>query len=98
MSQKNRITASIALVAALALAAPPPTHAAGLRPGQLPAIAAWTRAWTWLIGRLPAGIASKPAERQEKEGGAVIPDGRAGTSSTTPPGVQIGLPGPDGGW
>jgi len=98
MSQKNRITASIALVAALALAAPPPTHAAGLQPGRLPAISAWTRAWTWLLGHLPAGIASKPTERQEKEGGAINPDGRAGTSPTSPSGIQISLPGPDGGW
>jgi hypothetical protein len=91
MSQRNRIlTASITLVAVLTLAAPPPTHAAGL-----PAIPAWSRAWSWLIDHLPAGIASKPAERQEKEGGMINPDGR--TTGTPPaPTPQNGLQDPGG--
>ena len=95
MSQRNRITASIALLAVLALAAPPPTHAAGLQPGRLPAIPAWSRAWTWLLDHLPAGIAPKPAERLEKEGSTIIPDGHTSTVPA-PTTVQSGMINPDG--
>jgi len=98
MSQRNRIfTASIALVAALALAAPPSAHATGLRAPRLPAIPAWSHIWSWLVDLLPAGIAPKPAERLEKEGSMINPDGHSGTS-TAPSTAPSGLTGPDGGW
>jgi len=96
MSQRNRIfTTAIALVAVLALAGPPPTHAAGLRPGSLPAIGAWDRVWSWLASFLPSATAPQPADRQEKVGSTIIPGGQAGTSPmpTTTQGSMID---PDG--
>jgi hypothetical protein len=89
MSQRNRIVlATAALLAALFLAVPSPSHAA-VQPWKLPLAGAWERAWSWLAQLLPGG-AQKPGVRQEKEGGAINPIGGT-TSGTTPPaGTQSG--------
>lgn len=85
MSQRNRILIVAAtLVAVLALAAPAPSQAAGLRGGSLPVLDAWERAWEWL-----ARFAVPPrwTARWEKEGGAIDPDGspKPGTTSAPAP-------------
>jgi hypothetical protein len=74
MLQRNRIVlATAALVAALFLAAPSPSHAAA-HPWKLPLPGAWERAWSWLAHLLPGGDPQKPGV-QEKEGSAINPDG-----------------------
>jgi hypothetical protein len=79
MSQRNRIVfATLVLATALCLAAPAPSHAAGLRPWNIPVMDAWGRAWNWMAGLLPNGASRKPRARQEKEGGALDPNGHAG--------------------
>lgn len=93
MSQHaRRVLAALGLMAALLLAAPPPSRAAGLR--ELPSVAGFaTRAWTWLENLLPAarggkqGVATKttgavtsptapPPTGTSEEGSAVDPNGR----------------------
>jgi hypothetical protein len=66
MSQHaRRILAALGLTAALLLAAPPPSRAAGLR--ELPAVTGFAaRAWAWLEGLLP----DRPAVRGDKQGAA----------------------------
>ncbi len=86
MSQRNRIFLAAALVAALFLAAPSPSHAA-VHPWQLPLAGAWERAWSWLAQLLPGGAPQTPRGRQEKAGGAINPDGGT-TTGTTPTGTQ----------
>jgi hypothetical protein len=89
MSQRNRIVlATAALLAALFLASPSPSHAA-VHPWQPPVVSAWERAWTWLLHLLPGGAPQKPGG-QEKEGSAISPDGRTGPglTSSVSPGTQ----------
>lgn len=86
MSQRNRIVlAAVALVAALSLAAPSPSHAAGLQPWRIPAVDLWERAWNWMAGLLPGGASQKPTISQEKEGSAINPNG---SLAPLPPGTQ----------
>ena len=88
MSQRNRIVlAAAVLTAALCGVAPAPSHAAGLRPWQVPVVGVWELAWNRLAALLPQGASRKPAARQDKEGGAINPNG--GTTSgwiPAPPG------------
>ena len=87
MSQRNRIVlATAALLAALFLALPSPSHAA-VQPWKLPS---WERAWSWLAQILPGGAPQKPGGRQEKEGSAILPDGKPvpGSTSPAPTGTQ----------
>lgn len=87
MSQRNRIVlATAALVAALFLAAPSPSHAAA-QPWTIPVAGAWERAWTWLLQFLPGGDPQKPG-MQEKEGAGINPNGGTGLTSPVPPGSQ----------
>ena len=81
MSQRNRIVlATAALLAALFLAVPSPSHAA-VQPWKLPLAGAWERAWSWLAQILPGGAPQQPGVRHEKEGSAINPNG--GTTSGT---------------
>jgi len=95
MSQRNRIVpATAALLAVLFLTVPSPSHAA-VQPWQLPL---WERAWSWLAQLLPGGAPQKPGVRQEKEGGAINPNGGT-TGTTAPTGTQSdegGAINPDG--
>lgn len=80
MSQRNRIVlATAALVAALFLAVPSPSHAA-VHPWSLPLAGAWEQAWSWLAHLLPGDTPQKPATGQRKDGVATSPTG--GTSGT----------------
>jgi hypothetical protein len=86
MSQKNRRTLAVAsVIAALFLALPAPSQAAGLWSWEPVDLAA--RMWSWLedLGVLPQGAASahQPSVRWEKEGSMVDPNGQP--RSTTPP-------------
>src|SRR4029453_12133949 len=89
MSQKNRRTLAVAsVIAALFLALPAPSQAAGLWSWEPVDLAA--RLWSWLedLGVLPQGAPSahQPSIRWEKEGSMVDPDGqKTGGSSATPP-------------
>ena len=101
MSQRNRIVlAAAVLTAALCGVAPAPSHAAGLRPWRVPVVGAWELAWNRLAALLPQGASRKPAARQDKEGGAINPNG--GTtpgSAPVPPGAYAdegGAINPDG--
>ncbi|HEY2294601.1 MAG TPA: hypothetical protein VGM86_28200 [Thermoanaerobaculia bacterium] len=90
MSQRNRIVlATAALLAALFLAVPSPSHAA-TQSWKLPLAGAWERAWSWLAQLLPGGAPQKPVAGQEKEGSAVLPDGKPvpGSTSPAPTGTQ----------
>jgi hypothetical protein len=100
MSQRNRIVlATAALLAALFLAVPSPSHAA-VQPWKLPLAGSWERAWSWLAKILPGGGPQKPGGRQEKEGGMINPNGGTSSGTTAPTGTQsdqgIGI-NPDGG-
>lgn len=102
MSHRNRIVlATAALVAALFLAAPAPSHAA-VHPWQLPLAVSWERAWSWLAQLLPGGVLQKPTMGQRKEGPVINPDGgktSGTTTGTTPTGTQSNAGGalnPDG--
>ena len=89
MSQRNRrALAALGLTAALFLALPVPSRAAGL--WEVPALGFTARAWAWLeslglLGR-QAAPPHRPAAAWEKEGSAIDPDGRKvpGATSTTP--------------
>ncbi|HTG31802.1 MAG TPA: hypothetical protein VLB76_02635 [Thermoanaerobaculia bacterium] len=72
MSQyTRRVLAALGLTAALLLAAPPPSRAAGFR--ELPSVTGFAaRAWAWLENLLPS-----PPEAKEAAGTL--------TSPTTPP-------------
>ena len=80
MSQRNRIVrVAIALLAALALAAPAPSFAARLPEASFSPLGAWETAWSWLTrlvvpdhGAAPRGLTS----RWEKEGGGIDPNGQ----------------------
>ena len=100
MSQRNRIALAAALLAALFLTAPAPSHAVVHPSWQLPLTGVWERAWSWLAQILPGGAPQKPGVR-EKEGGAINPDGRPtpGLISPVPTGTQSdegGAINPDG--
>jgi hypothetical protein len=87
MSQRNRIVlATAALVAALFLVVPSPSHAAA-QPWKIPLDGAWERAWSWLAQLLPGAAPKKPGSIQEKEGVAINPNGgtTSGTTTGTPP-------------
>jgi hypothetical protein len=87
MSQRNRIVlATAALIAALFLAVPSPSHAA-VHPWKLPS---WERAWSWLAQLLPGGAPQQPGGRQEKEGSAINPNGGTTSGTTAPTGTQSG--------
>jgi hypothetical protein len=95
MSQRNRIVlAAAVLAAALCGVAPAPSHAAGLRPWRVPMVGVWELAWNRLAALLPQGASRKPAARQDKEGGAINPNGGT-TSGWTP--VPPGSYSADGG-
>jgi hypothetical protein len=100
MRQRNRIVlATAALVAALFLAAPSPSHAAA-HPWRLPLPGAWERAWSWLAHLLPGGDPQKPGV-QEKEGGAINPNGGTTSATPVPTGTQAdesGMINTDGVW
>jgi hypothetical protein len=99
MSQRNRHTwAAVALLAAILLAAPAPTFAAGLPEGRLPLAGAWEHAWSWLAGLvLPGGgISPGLTARWEREGSAIDPNGQTHPASApAPPTTSITLK-PDG--
>jgi len=80
MSQHaRRALAALGLAAALLLAAPPPSRAAGLR--ELPSVTGFAaRAWAWLENLLP----DRPAARGEKQGVSSKTGGSL-TSPTAPP-------------
>jgi hypothetical protein len=92
MSQRNRtVFATFLLMAALVLAAPPPSHATALQPGKAPSFPAfnvWERACSWLAALLPDGVSSKPMAGMEKEGGAIDPNGRPTSGVTAPSAAQ----------
>jgi len=88
MSQRNRIVlATAALLAALFLAVPSPSHAA-VQPWKLPLAGSWERAWSWLAGLLPGAAPEKPGRGQEKEGGMINPNGGTSSGTTAPTGTQ----------
>ena len=99
MSQRNRIVlATVALTAALFLAAPPPSHAA-THPWKLPLPDAWERAWTWLAHLLPGGAPQTRGVVQEKEGAGINPNGGTTSGTLVPAGAQTdegGAINPDG--
>ena len=91
MSQRNRIALAAALLAALFLTAPAPSHAVVHPSWQLPLTGVWERAWSWLAQILPGGAPQRPGVGQRKEGGVVDPNGgkNSGTTTgTTPTGTQ----------
>ena len=94
MSQRNRIVlAAVALAVVLCGIAPAPSQAAGLRAWRVPVAGSWERAWNWLAGLLP-GSASRPtAALQEKEGGAINPNGgtTSGLTAPVPPARPSGI-------
>jgi hypothetical protein len=80
MSQPiRRVLAAIALMAALLLAVPAPSHAAGFRE---PATLAM-RVWAWLESLLLGTPEPAVDTRWEKEGSAIDPNGR--TTPAPPP-------------
>jgi hypothetical protein len=99
MSQRNRIVLAAIVLVVLCGVDPAPSQAAGLRPWSAPVVDAWERAWNRLAALLPHGASRTPAARQEKEGGAINPDGRTGFTAPTPPGTHSdegGMINPDG--
>lgn len=85
MSQRNRIVfAAVALAAALLLAAPSPSRAAGLWEDRLPGMEALEQLWSWVSSLLPDGGFSR-ATPWEKEGSVVDPMGQQPHTATTPP-------------
>ncbi|MFY9822803.1 MAG: hypothetical protein WAM82_15580 [Thermoanaerobaculia bacterium] len=87
MSLRNRrICVAIALVAALTLAAPVASFAAGLAEGRISPPGAWKAAWSWLTSAVfPKGSLRVLANRWEKEGGAIDPNGTVSTAATPAP-------------
>lgn len=89
MSQQiRRVLVALGLMAALFLAAPAPSRAAGLR-SALPVNDLAARFWAWMEGLLPGAtvqspVSHKPAAGLQKEGSMIDPDGQH-HSSTLPP-------------
>lgn len=81
MFKRNRLVAALGLTAALFLAVPSPSRAAGLRPVRLPVAALVERVWTWIAELWPAGGSSAPAARWEKEGSVIDPLGQPHTTT-----------------
>jgi hypothetical protein len=81
MSQHaRRALAALGLMAALLLAAPPPSRAAGLR--ELPSVTGFAaRAWAWLENLLP----DRPAARGEKQVSTTGTDGTLASPTAPPP-------------
>ncbi len=99
MSQHSRRTlAALGLMAALLLAAPAPSRAAGLWeiPAAVPEIAARVRAW---LEGLPPEAHGGRAARTAKQGSAIDPNGRpvrsTSSGATTDQGSAID---PNGVW
>jgi hypothetical protein len=90
MSQQvRRVLAALGLTAALLLAAPAPSRAAGLR--GLPAVPEISaRVWAWLEGLLPAAPAPsrRPARGEKQTSSPVYPTAPA-TSPTSDQGSAI---------
>jgi hypothetical protein len=84
MSQRNRIVIAALALAALLLASPSPSRAAGLRESRLPGIGALEQIWTWVISFWPDREAPQPANAWEKEGSVINPNGQPSSSSTPP--------------
>lgn len=81
MSLRNRIVSiAIALAAALFLAAPAPSRAAGLWEEPISIAGAVERFWSWVTGLWPDGGSSEPTTRWEKEGGMINPNGQPNTA------------------
>ena len=88
--QIRRTFVALGLTAALFLAAPSPSSAAGLR-NSLTANDFAARVWAWLEGLLPGSstpvsTSRKPAVLLEKEGSMIDPNGRllpTGSSAPT---------------
>ena len=84
MSQHaRRVLAALGLMAALLLAAPPPSRAAGLR--ELPSVTGFVaRSWAWLEKQVSAAKAAgtlasptpPPPAGTSEEGSAIDPNGR----------------------
>jgi hypothetical protein len=104
MSQRNRIVfVVVALVAALTVAVPAPSQAAGLRGESLPVVDAWERAWQWLVRLVGPGepASSRRIARRDKEGSRIDPDGSPKPGAVAPaPGTSTSEEGgridPDG--
>ena len=81
MSQfTRRVLVALGLTAALLLAAPPPSRAAGFR--ELPSITGFAaRAWAWLENLLP----DRPAARGEKQVFSTKIDSTLNSPTTPPP-------------
>ena len=81
MSQHaRRVLAALGLMAALLLAAPPPSRAAGLR--ELPSVTGFAaRAWAWLENLLPG----PPAARGERRVSAAKVAGPLASPTPPPP-------------
>jgi hypothetical protein len=92
MFQRNRIVrVAIALLVALALAAPAPTFAARLPEARLSPAAAWEMAWSWLTRLLlpVPGAAPRLTSQWEKEGGIIDPNGGTPPNPGPPPPVRL---------
>src|SRR6185295_14301731 len=85
MSQRNRIIFAAVALAALCLAAPAPSHAAGLRQDRVPVAGVVERLWSWLTSLLLNAGVREPTTPWEKEGGMINPNGLP--STTTAPAV-----------
>jgi hypothetical protein len=89
MSQRNRIVrVAMALLVALALAAPAPTFAARLPEARLSPATAWEMAWSWLTRLLlpdPGAAARGLPSPREKEGGIIDPNGGTPPNPAPPP-------------
>jgi len=85
MSQRHRVAvAACALSAALFLAVPSASRAAGARQARLPAAGFVERVWSWIAELWPAGGSPAPASRWEKEGSVISPEGQPHTTATSP--------------
>lgn len=90
MSQQiRRVLVALGLMAALFLAAPAPSRAAGLR-SALPVNDLAVRFWSWMEGLLPRATVQspasyKPAAGLQKQGSAIDPDGRTQPITLPPP-------------
>lgn len=90
MSQQiRRVLVALGLMAALFLAAPAPSRAAGLR-NALPVNDLAARFWTWMEGLLPGATALSPASHKpaaglQKEGSMIDPNGRTQPSPLPAP-------------
>jgi hypothetical protein len=87
--QTRRVLVALGLMAALFLATPAPSQAAGLR-NALPVNNLAAHFWAWMEDLLPGATAPSPASHKpaaglEKEGSGINPDGRTQPSISPPP-------------